>query len=101
MKTLKLSKRFVSSWLLGTAIFVCGWSWYLSYANSASAWLFVGWMGGSVMLHLHAKVEGIDTSKTDQFFWVFLVTLLVVAIGIALTSLGIGDDVFGLLGGKG
>lgn len=101
IKTRLLPKRFVSNWLLGTAIFVMGWSMYLAYLTPSSAWLFMGIIGGTLMLHLHAKIEDIDVRHTELFFGVFLTTLAIVAINMALASLGICEDTFGLLGGKG
>ena len=95
MKIKRLSQRFVSNCLLGTAIFVMGWSVYLSY-TVGTTWSFVGVMGGMLMLHLHAETEG-QKLLCPWAFWPILLTLLMVAVNMGLASLGICGDAFGLL----
>lgn len=94
---LKLSQRFVSGWLLGTALFVMGWAMYLAYVNQKPTWMFVGMSAGMVMLHLYAKTRGVNVKETELFFWAFLSTLIIIAINMSLASLGICEDTFGLL----
>jgi len=96
MTMAKLSQKFVSNWLLGTAVFVMSWSIYLSYTVGV-VWSFVGLMGGMAMLHLHAETEG-KRVLSPWVFWTIVISLLVVDLNMALASLGICKDAFGLLG---
>ena len=96
MTRLRLPQKFVSNWLLGTAIFVMGWSIYLSYTICLT-WSFVGMMGGMIMLHLQAETEG-QKLFSPWVLYPMLLTLLTVAVNMALASLGICEDGFGLLG---
>lgn len=91
-----LSKRFVSRWLLGTAWFIMAFSLWNAWRIDNPVWGIIGLFGGMLMIELHEEIEGRRIIEPGMFL-VLLLTLLTIAISLALASLGLCRDVFGLL----
>lgn len=98
MIKLRLAQQFVSSWLLGTAFFIMAFSMWWAHSIQSQSPVMLGWFGSMLMLLLLLDIKERLKGFPCFMFWSILLFLLVVALQMALGSLGIIGDVFGLLG---